>query len=94
MIKCANDGCTVEFSRSAHNQKYCSPECLRIATNKRFREKYHEAKASMQSGPKICECGSRLSKYNRGDLCALCETKSRSKMVKELRGFLRSLGEN
>ena len=91
MIVCARDGCSISFSRSAHNQKYCSSECLRDATNQRFREKYHESKANMHIGPRYCECGSRLSLYNTGEQCAKCEASNRSRNLKSLKDFFRSL---
>jgi hypothetical protein len=91
VIVCARAGCEQKFDRSAHNQKYCSSECLRDATNQRFREKYHENKANANRGPRFCDCGSRLSKYNSGDQCAKCEASTRSRRTKELRDFIRGL---
>ena len=38
---CANKECAINFDAKTHNQKYCSDECCRIATNKRIMEKYY-----------------------------------------------------
>jgi hypothetical protein len=35
-IECKND-----FEFKTHNQKYCSQQCCRVATNKRIMEKYY-----------------------------------------------------
>ena len=42
---CANTECAKEFDSKTHNQKYCSDECCRVATNRRIMEKYYEKKA-------------------------------------------------
>jgi hypothetical protein len=39
---CGNKECAKDFDAKTHNQKYCSDECCRIATNKRIMEKYYE----------------------------------------------------
>ena len=41
---CANKDCAIDFDARTHNQKYCSDECCRLATNKRIMEKYYERK--------------------------------------------------
>ena len=41
---CSSDECKKNFDAKTHNQKYCSEECCRIATNKRIMEKYYEKK--------------------------------------------------
>ena len=39
---CASEDCENTFEKSTHNQKYCSDECCRIATNKKIRDKYSD----------------------------------------------------
>jgi hypothetical protein len=36
---CANKECAKDFEPKTHNQKYCTDECCRIATNRRIMEK-------------------------------------------------------
>lgn len=70
---CQNKDCGKEFSAKTHNQKYCSDECCRIATNKRIMEKYYEKKAIRNGSLRVCKkCSSRLSRYNESDLCSVC----------------------
>lgn len=72
-IECKND-----FEFKTHNQKYCSNQCCRIATNKRIMEKYY-AKKDRMSGKlvRLCACGSALSMYNPEALCAKCQHKKK-----------------
>jgi hypothetical protein len=73
---CAYDVCGIKFLAVAHNQRYHSSECLRLATNKRLMEQYY-AKAARRKGH-IRECGTegcktKLSRYNDSEVCAKCE---------------------
>lgn len=71
---CSNKECAKEFDAKTHNQKYCSDECCRIATNRRIMEKYYEKKAIRNGALRICKkCTTKLSRYNQGDLCSKCE---------------------
>ena len=71
---CSNKDCAKEFIAKTHNQKYCSDECCRIATNKRIMEKYYEKKAIKNGAFRGCKkCKIKLSRYNQGDLCSKCE---------------------
>jgi hypothetical protein len=73
-MKCANNECTKKFDAKTHNQKYCSDECCRVATNRRIMEKYYEKKAIKNGAPRICKkCKTKLSRYNQRDVCAGCE---------------------
>lgn len=76
---CSNKECAKEFDAKTHNQKYCSDECCRIATNRRIMEKYYEKKAIRNGALRTCKCGGRLSRYNTGNLCASCEKNSNVK---------------
>jgi hypothetical protein len=73
-MKCANKECNKQFNAKTHNQKYCSDECCRVATNRRIMEKYYEKKAIRNGSPRICKkCKTKLSRYNQTDVCAGCE---------------------
>jgi hypothetical protein len=83
---CVNSECKKDFNPKTHNQKYCSDECCRIATNKRIMEKYYEKKAIKSGAARECRsCKSQLSRYNQDTLCSTCEKtiqiKSKSMMM-------------
>lgn len=67
-IECGNN-----FEFKTHNQKYCSSQCCRIATNKRIMEKYYAKKARLSGKERLCECGCRLSMYSPDSICTLCQ---------------------
>lgn len=84
---CANNGCSNEFSKTTHNQKYCSDECCREATNKKIREKYYEEKERLSGKKRICSekgCQNLLSRYNDTDICNNCIAKNKTKQKKLL----------
>lgn len=71
---CANKECAKDFEPKTHNQKYCTDECCRIATNRRIMEKYYEKKAIRNGAYRQCKkCKSKLSRYNQASICAVCE---------------------
>jgi hypothetical protein len=71
---CANKECQIEFDSKTHNQKYCSDECCRVATNKRIMEKYYEKKAIKNGAHRSCKvCKISLSRYNQNEICSSCE---------------------
>lgn len=71
---CSNKECAKDFEPKTHNQKYCSDECCRVATNRRIMEKYYEKKAIKNGAFRGCKkCGSSLSRYNQSTYCAICE---------------------
>lgn len=79
---CANDGCTNEFNKTTHNQKYCSDECCREATNRKIREKYYAEKERLSGKKRTCKirgCKNLLSRYNEGDICRECLAKEENK---------------
>jgi hypothetical protein len=85
---CANTDCIneKEFTPKTHNQKYCSDECCRVATNKKIMEKYYEKKAIRSGQKRYCtSCKSPLSRYNTLSVCAKCEknnsTSDRNKII-------------
>lgn len=74
MIICARNGCDVTFDKKTHNQKYCTDECCKIATNERVMEKYYERQAQRQGKARYCKtCNGRLSRYNDGQVCSPCK---------------------
>lgn len=86
---CANKGCAKEFESKTHNQKYCSDECCRVATNRRIMEKYYEKKAIRNGALRICKsCKSKLSRYNQTDICSKCQKSSVSKERNKIIGMI------
>ena len=71
---CANSECKKDFNPKTHNQKYCTDECCRIATNRRIMEKYYEKKAIRKGSKRPCiKCKAQLSRYNASSMCSSCE---------------------
>ena len=64
--------CLNEFEFKTHNQKYCSNQCCRVATNKRIMEKYYAKRARLKGEKRLCACGRLLSRYNPEPICATC----------------------
>ena len=73
MKKCIN--CSKDFESSKKNQKYCSPACCRLATNKKIMKKYYENKKRLNGEKRYCTCGQLLSRYNENNLCFSCVKK-------------------
>lgn len=89
---CANDGCENEFEKTTHNQKYCSDECCREATNLNLKKKNSEKKNRLSGKQRICStrgCRTILVKYNESSVCELCEAKKKSKELKDLLGLIK-----
>ena len=62
---CFNTKCAKEFNAKTHNQKYCSDECCKIATNIKIKEKYLYKKARAAGVKFTCsnkKCNQVLSK--------------------------------
>ena len=83
---CANKECAKEFEAKTHNQKYCTDECCRVATNRRIMEKYYEKKAIRNGARRECyKCKGVLSRYNESDVCSACQKRinleNRNKML-------------
>lgn len=93
---CARKECSLEFEPKTHNQKYCSDECCRIATNKRIMEKYYEKKAIRSGAVRLCTnkgCGKQLSRYNYESVCSACESKSIKDAKKKLMDMINDAGK-
>ena len=69
--------CGTDFEFNTHNQKYCSPQCCRVATNKRIMDKYYAKKSRLSGETRLCECGSKLSMYSPENICTLCQNKKK-----------------
>ena|SRR6476469_6755639 len=73
-FECARDECDIVSVRKKHNQKYCSDECCRLATNKRIMKKYYDRRDQRMGKIRYCNiCGTtQLSRYNNSQTCAPC----------------------
>ena len=86
---CANKECAKVFNAKTHNQKYCSDECCRIATNRRIMEKYYEKKEIRGGKLRICnKCKTKLSRYNQNNVCSTCEKNSNLTNKSKLLGMI------
>ena len=89
---CINKDCGIDFEPKTHNQKYCSDECCRIATNKRIMEKYYEKKAIKNGAVRNCKkCKAKLSRYNGVEICYKCEQQSKSKSKSKLESLINEI---
>jgi hypothetical protein len=89
---CNNKECSKEFESKTHNQKYCCDECCRVATNRRIMEKYYEKKAIKNGAFRGCKsCASKLSRYNKSEICAVCEKNMNSLSKKNILGRINEI---
>lgn len=89
---CANKECAKEFNAKTHNQKYCSDECCRVATNRRIMEKYYEKKAIKNGAVRLCKkCNVSLSRYNQSNICSLCEKNNGEGSRNKLMGMINEI---
>jgi hypothetical protein len=89
---CANSECAKEFESKTHNQKYCSDECCRVATNKRIMQKYYEKKAIKKGALRLCKkCKAQLSRYNVEEVCSSCIKKSYADAKKLLQEIINEI---
>ena len=89
---CANQECAKEFEAKTHNQKYCTDECCRVATNRRIMEKYYEKKAIRNGARRGCrKCGAQLSRYNEANLCSACNRKVNQDQRSRLLGMINEI---
>jgi hypothetical protein len=91
MIKCAYKPCKNKFEPKTHNQKYCSDECCKIATNLNIKKKYQDRKDRLAGKKRICknkDCYQELGRYQEGQICNLCLAKERERDRQDLLGML------
>lgn len=67
--------CSVKFDATRANQIYCKQECCKLATNKKLIEKYHKNKSKKTLDARTCECGAKLSIYNKDKTCYSCQSR-------------------
>lgn len=91
-VECARPGCDVAFTKNKHNQKYCSPECCRIATNANIMKKYYETRDRKRGVARNCSvCGSRLSRYNPSSECQKCAVNASGNSAREVIEYLSNI---
>jgi len=89
---CLNSECSKDFNQKTHNQKYCSDECCRIATNKKIMEKYYEKKAIRNGAKRTCsKCSIVLSRYNSLNVCSKCEKNKSLENKKKIIGMINDI---
>lgn len=88
---CAREGCDNQGVKTTHNQKYCSSDCCRIATNAKIMKKYHERVAIKRGKKRVCQCGTALSRYNENKICGPCEMKNKQAYKGEAANILASV---
>lgn len=92
---CAYEECGKEFDPKTHNQKYCSDECCRIATNQKLKDAYYEKKARLSGVVFRCKnrgCSNELSRYSSEKICATCQSKEKSKEKNAIIDMLKNVG--
>ena len=91
---CAYKQCGKDFNSKTHNQKYCSDECCRTATNEKLKEQYYEKKARLQGKKRICKttgCTTIMSRYNEDKICGKCKASIEKKKQVEILGMVRDV---
>lgn len=84
---CGYKECGKSFDAKTHNQRYCTSECCRLATNARIMENYYERKARRQGFKRVCrenDCETELSRYNDDTICQRCASKKNSQQRAKL----------
>lgn len=95
ILKCAYEECNNTFVKTTHNQKYCSDECCRIATNKKLKQQYYEKKARLAGKEFRCAnrgCNQILNRYTTDKICESCKAKKVVDEKKEVLSMLRNAG--
>ena len=93
-MKCAYEECSQEFDPKTHNQKYCSDECCRTATNQKLKDQYYEKKARLAGKKRICKtkgCTVILSRYNETNVCDKCKGAAKTAERNALIAMVRSV---
>lgn len=90
---CAREECRKEYERKTHNQKYCGPECCRIATNKRIMEKYYARQAQRKGLTRYCDVckETKLSRYNNSTTCNSCMLRRSIESRESLKNMLAAI---
>lgn len=86
---CALEECGKIGIKVTHNQKYCTNECCRVATNRKIMKQYHERAAIKRGKKRSCKgCGTSLSRYNESPVCGACQTAKRNENLGEAQRLL------
>lgn len=87
---CARDGCDETFVNKAHNQKYHSQECTKLATNARIMGKYWSRKDQLSGKVRYCVVckTTRLSRYNDTQVCRGCEAKEENRSNEDVAAMI------
>jgi hypothetical protein len=81
--------CKNLFPFKTHNQKYCSKECCRVATNKKIMNKYYIKKQRLAGAERFCVlCKNKLSRYNSDFKCTTCQELERKNKANIARGSI------
>ena len=79
-LTCAHEPCSKLFEPNTHNQKYCSSECCKAATNAKIMKRYYERKSRLKGTARKCyTCGAGLSRYNDSTICSGCAAKQEAR---------------
>ena len=93
-MKCAYKECGKDFTPKTHNQKYCSDECCRTATNLKLKEQYYERKARLRGKKRVCKtagCTTIMSRYNEDKICGKCMAIKEKKKQLEILEMIRDV---
>lgn len=91
MKDCAN--CGAPFESNKKNQKYCTPACCRLATNKKIMAKYYENKKRLSGYKRYCDCGQLLSRYNENDTCFICIDRQKEDNRESILGVINNVAK-
>lgn len=93
MRVCGYSECHVEFQPRTHNQRYCTDEHCRLATNARIMQNYYKRKERRAGKERMCAngCGTKLSRYNDNDVCSACTAKRTSDVRSSLLDMVNSV---
>ena len=84
--------CKNLFSFKTHNQKYCSKECCRVATNKKIMNKYYIKKQRLAGAIRLCaKCNNQLSRYNSDNKCTMCQELERKNKANIAKGNIQDV---
>ena len=92
---CAYEECNNKFEPKTHNQKYCSDECCRVATNKKLKDQYYERKARLAGVIFRCAnkgCNNALSRYSNNKVCDMCTSKEKTQERTNIINMLKDVG--
>ena len=76
MVTCGYCGVEFDNTNGRKNRKYCSKEHAAAASNEATKRRYAENKKRANKKCKVC--GSKLSRYNKDTICALCQARARN----------------